>query len=185
MADVALWLINSKFETESANRQWHRFYGVDPLELPYKVKNIEETVHKDDLEGFFDFMAAYDTRTSFEMTVRQLRCDGKWRIRYSVGEPIWRQDRYVGMTGSSFDITDGFTEEVLEDDRVIARRIGRNLQKIRNVRGFTQAELAAVLNVTQSNISQFETGRINPTVAQLNSFAHILKVPIGVFFDEN
>ena len=184
MKNVCIWLLNTNSEVISANQQWHKFYDIDPRQLPYKADNIEETIHKDDVEKFLCWHVGYDNHESFQYTARQLRSDGKWRVRHTSGFPVWRAGEFAGMSGTTFDITEGFSQEVLEDDTIISKRIGRNLQKIRMIRGITQADFAAGMNVSQSNISQFETGRKNPTIGQLNSFAHALRVPIAAFFDD-
>ena len=52
------------------------------------------------------------------------------------------------------------------------------LAEIRKEAGFTQAELAALLNITQGAVSQWEQGATHPTYAVLKRLANILNISL-------
>lgn len=56
--------------------------------------------------------------------------------------------------------------------------IGQRIAEERKKAGMTQAQLAAKLNVTPQNISQYERGIKNPKIGTLNKIANALGVPI-------
>jgi transcriptional regulator with XRE-family HTH domain len=53
-----------------------------------------------------------------------------------------------------------------------------HLKEIRQQKNITQAELADILGITQSALSQFENGKVVPTVERLIEFAVILNVTL-------
>jgi transcriptional regulator with XRE-family HTH domain len=60
---------------------------------------------------------------------------------------------------------------------------GKNLQKVRKSKGFTQAQLANDLGVEISQISRIERGVINTSIGNINAIAKILKVPVSELFE--
>ena len=55
---------------------------------------------------------------------------------------------------------------------------GARIKAAQKAAGMTQAELAAKLNVTPQNISQYERGIKNPKIGTLNKIAKALGVPV-------
>ena len=55
--------------------------------------------------------------------------------------------------------------------------IGKILRTMRKLKGITQTELSSIISVPQNTISQYETGRIEPT------YAMILKISKACGFD--
>lgn len=49
-----------------------------------------------------------------------------------------------------------------------------NLKKLRKSKGFTQTEIAAILNVTQATYSEYEAGKCRPSFETLNKLCDIL-----------
>lgn len=141
-----LWRLDTDKQVIAANKHWKDFYGVD--HLPYDTANLEHTIHPDDLENFFTWVKAYDKQTEFSYTARQKRCDGKYRIRHTMGYPILKNGKFDGMTGTTFDITDSSGEIALEDSNHIVERIGHNVARIRKIRGYSQKEFAEILGIT-------------------------------------
>lgn len=45
--------------------------------------------------------------------------------------------------------------------------IGKILRTMRKIKGITQMELSNIINVPQNTISQYETGRIEPTYGMI------------------
>lgn len=53
-----------------------------------------------------------------------------------------------------------------------------NLKNIREKKGISQAQLAAMLGVTQGAVSAWETGRWEPSIDALKKIAQILEVTV-------
>jgi transcriptional regulator with XRE-family HTH domain/quercetin dioxygenase-like cupin family protein len=66
----------------------------------------------------------------------------------------------------------------------LAGDIGRRLATHRSRRGFRVAELARLVGVTPSLISQIERGQSRPSVSTLFALAQALDVPVDAFFRE-
>ncbi|MEJ5365636.1 MAG: helix-turn-helix domain-containing protein [Desulfosoma sp.] len=81
--------------------------------------------------------------------------------------------------------TDGpqvvFGQDVRGSDRA---GIGRRLRHVRTERGLSQTELARLVGVTPSSISQVESNLIYPSVPALLKMAEVLQVPVASFFGE-
>lgn len=60
-----------------------------------------------------------------------------------------------------------------------AAQFGANLNKIRRATGISQEELAKIVGVDKSYISNLEHGRNNPTLATLEKLANALRIPIA------
>lgn len=56
--------------------------------------------------------------------------------------------------------------------------LGHRLKAARIRRGFTQAKLAALLDVTQARVSDIERGARKPSLQQLARLSRALKVPV-------
>lgn len=63
-----------------------------------------------------------------------------------------------------------------------AKKLGENLKKIRNKEKITQIEIANILGVNRSFISNIENGKNNPTLSTITNLAKALKVSIGELF---
>lgn len=62
---------------------------------------------------------------------------------------------------------------------------GGKLRHLRTGRGFSQTELAKLIGVTPSTISQIESNAIHPSLPALFKMAEVLSVEIGAFFRES
>ncbi len=74
-----------------------------------------------------------------------------------------------------------FAQDVRGSDRV---GIGRRLRHLRTQRGLSQTELARLVGVTPSSISQVESQMIYPSIPALMKMAEVLHVPVASFFAE-
>ncbi|MFW5901955.1 MAG: cupin domain-containing protein [Thermodesulfobacteriota bacterium] len=63
--------------------------------------------------------------------------------------------------------------------------IGGRVRNLRSKRGLSQTELARLVGVTPSNISQVESSQIYPSLPALMKMAEILSVEVGSFFQES
>jgi DNA-binding XRE family transcriptional regulator len=62
-------------------------------------------------------------------------------------------------------------ENYIKDYRI---KIGNALRTIREKRGYSQDELAEVMNITRSTISKIENGKFNLSVDYLSKFSWFL-----------
>lgn len=70
----------------------------------------------------------------------------------------------------------------LTDESTFLLAFGKNLQKIRKSKGFTQAQLANDLGVEISQISRIERGVINTSISNANAISKVLKVDLKELF---
>ncbi len=75
---------------------------------------------------------------------------------------------------------------VFEDEKRPPRRtdVGLRLKEFRTRRGLSQAELAKLVGVTASTISQVESNLIHPSLPALMKMAEVLSVDITSFFQD-
>lgn len=57
-----------------------------------------------------------------------------------------------------------------------AKKLGENLKKIRAKKDITQTELAKILGVDKSFVSNIENAKTNPTLSTITSLAKALSV---------
>lgn len=63
-----------------------------------------------------------------------------------------------------------------------AKKLGENLKKIRTRKNVSQVEIANILGVDRSFISNIENGKNNPTLSTITNLAKALKVPVDELF---
>jgi len=63
-----------------------------------------------------------------------------------------------------------------------AKKLGENLKKIRTRKNVTQVEIANILGVDRSFVSNIENGKNNPTLSTITNLAKALKVPVDELF---
>lgn len=62
------------------------------------------------------------------------------------------------------------------DDQTILNSFGHALEKLRNERGLSQRELAAIVAKDQAQIVRYEKGEINPTLTTIIRLAEALQI---------
>jgi len=63
---------------------------------------------------------------------------------------------------------------------------GKKLSELRKQKGLSQEQLATDLNISQSSVSNYESGMTKPDTDILQKIAEYFKVPVTYFFsDEN
>jgi transcriptional regulator with XRE-family HTH domain len=67
-------------------------------------------------------------------------------------------------------------------EQTIQIKVGKQIQKLRELKGISQQDLAAKCNFEKSNMSRLEAGRVNPTLSTLEKVANALDVPFIVLF---
>lgn len=61
-------------------------------------------------------------------------------------------------------------------------KVGKQIQKLRVLKGVSQQDIAAKCNFEKSNMSRLEAGRVNPTLSTLEKVAKALEVELIEFF---
>lgn len=61
-------------------------------------------------------------------------------------------------------------------------KVGKQIQKLRVLKGVSQQDIAAKCNFEKSNMSRLEAGRVNPTLSALEKVAKALEVELIEFF---
>ena len=86
----------------------------------------------------------------------------------------------------AFDYMDDGHELFLESDRrgKAHHDLGSRIKEVRKQQGMSQKELAALIGVTPSNISQIESNLIYPSLPALFKIAESLSVEAGSFFQD-
>ena len=68
-------------------------------------------------------------------------------------------------------------------DNSLQINVGKQIQKLRELKGLSQQDLAAKCNFEKSNMSRLEAGRVNPTLSSLEKVAKALEVTLVEFFN--
>lgn len=63
------------------------------------------------------------------------------------------------------------------------KKLGLKIKELRKRKGFTQEELAELIQMEQNSISVMESGRNFPTLGTLEKIAKVLDVNLSDFFD--
>ena len=61
--------------------------------------------------------------------------------------------------------------------------VGKHIQKLKELKGISQQDLAAKCNFEKSNMSRLESGRVNQTLSTLEKVAKALEVSLAELFD--
>lgn len=61
-------------------------------------------------------------------------------------------------------------------------KVGKQIQKLRELKGLSQQDLAAKCNFEKSNMSRLEAGRVNPTLSTLEKVANALDITLAELF---
>jgi len=61
--------------------------------------------------------------------------------------------------------------------------LGARIREIRKACGYTQEQLAEMIDVEQKHVSRIESGKSYPTIDRLEKMAAALNVPLMSFFD--
>jgi DNA-binding XRE family transcriptional regulator len=72
------------------------------------------------------------------------------------------------------ELAQAYEQEKLE------REIARQILRLRQMRGWTQAQLAEALNTKQSAVSRMENGSYRPSLATLDKICHVLGARLEV-----
>lgn len=70
------------------------------------------------------------------------------------------------------------------ENNELLKKIGQKIKIIRQQKGISQQELAAMINYEKSNMSRLESGGTNPTILTLDKIAKALGVEISALLDD-
>jgi len=62
------------------------------------------------------------------------------------------------------------------------RKLGKRIKELRKAKGYTQEQLAELIDMEQNTISVIESGRNFPTLVTLEKIANVLHVDLSDFF---
>ncbi len=61
----------------------------------------------------------------------------------------------------------------------LQQKIGQRIRELRESKGISQQNLAAICNFEKANLSRIEAGRTNPTVSTLYKISQALEITIS------
>ena len=70
-------------------------------------------------------------------------------------------------------------------DNSLQINVGKHIQKLRELKGISQQDLAAKCNFEKSNMSRLESGGVNPTLSTLEKVANALDITLAELFTFN
>lgn len=65
----------------------------------------------------------------------------------------------------------------------IQKKIGERIRDLRESKGISQQNLAAICNFEKANLSRLEAGRTNPTISTLCKISQALEVTLSELVD--
>lgn len=65
----------------------------------------------------------------------------------------------------------------------VDKKVGKNLAKLRLLRGLTQEKLADAVGVTFQQLQKYEKGQNRISVSRLWQFSQVLEIPVAEFYD--
>ena len=66
---------------------------------------------------------------------------------------------------------------------LLQQKIGNRIRELREFKGISQQNLAAICNFEKSNLSRIEAGRTNPTIFTLYKISQALEITISELVD--
>lgn len=65
------------------------------------------------------------------------------------------------------------------DKEDVLKRVGKNIQRVRMQRGYTQETFSELMGVSWSYVAKIESGILNLSLGKINDFANYLRVDIN------
>jgi PAS domain S-box-containing protein len=156
MADgtpLVIWVTDANGKIEFINRAYCEFFGVTLEELQASG-GWQPLLHEDDAHTHTEaFQTALREHRAYRASARVRHADGSWRWIESIGVPRFSVDgEYVGMVGSSPDITDRVRAEeelrrALHHSEMFVGILGHDLR----------TPLSAVLTAAELGVRQAES----------------------------
>lgn len=74
---------------------------------------------------------------------------------------------------------------MLDDLVVFKKKLGKRIAQLRERKGLTQAQLAALINKDFQSLSRIENGKVNPSVYIVKQIAMALEVELNALFEND
>ncbi|MGH8241207.1 MAG: PAS domain S-box protein, partial [Steroidobacteraceae bacterium] len=133
---MPVWVLDERGHARFVNSAFTEFYGGDEQRVPDDV--WRGLVHPDDASVFdYELQEAMKAQRSMRALVRGLRADGEWRWLEMNARPRFsRVGRFIGLAGSSTDVTERreiemAREELLQSERA-ARSAAENMARLKD-----------------------------------------------------
>ena len=122
---MPVWVLDSKGVIRFVNSAYGEFFGLD---LSGPVPSWSELLHCEDVSVFqFELTAALEQRRALRALVRAKRFDGQWRWLEMSARPRYSADgRFIGLAGSSPDVTERREIELAREQLLESERTARN-----------------------------------------------------------
>lgn len=75
------------------------------------------------------------------------------------------------------------TDNMYMEKKYILKQIGKNIQKIRLEKGYTQETFSELMGVSWSYVAKIESGILNLSLGKINEIANYLKTDINEIFE--
>ena len=69
--------------------------------------------------------------------------------------------------------------------RIERNHLAKTLRRLRVTAGYTQQNIADILNINRSTYTYYETGKTMPDIHTLKILSNVLNVPIDIFLEED
>ena len=92
-------------------------------------------------------------------------------------------DNQKSKNRTKFELSNKTTQKSSMSDNSLQINVGKQIQKLRELKGLSQQDLAAKCNFEKSNMSRLEAGRVNPTLSTLEKVANALDVTLVELFN--
>ncbi|WP_422508737.1 PAS domain-containing hybrid sensor histidine kinase/response regulator [Stenotrophomonas sp. GZD-301] len=133
---MPVWVLDERGHARFVNSAFTEFFGGDEQRVPEDV--WRGLVHPDDASVFeYELQEALKAQRSMHALVRGRRADGQWRWLEMNARPRFsRMGRFIGLAGSSPDVTERreiemAREELLQSERA-ARSAAENMARVKD-----------------------------------------------------
>ncbi|MDV3469730.1 ATP-binding protein [Stenotrophomonas sp. C3(2023)] len=123
---MAVWVLDAQGHARFVNSAFSEFFGGDENRVPEDV--WRGLVHPDDASVFeYELREALSAQRSMHALVRARRADGQWRWLEMNARPRFsRSGRFIGLAGSSPDVTERREVELAREELLQSERAARS-----------------------------------------------------------
>lgn len=122
---MPVWVLDAQGIIRFVNSAYGEFFGVD---LSGPIPSFHELLHPEDVQVFqFELSAALAEERALRALVRAKRFDQRWRWLEMSARPRYSADgRFIGLAGSSPDVTERREIELAREQLLESERTARN-----------------------------------------------------------
>jgi len=123
---MAVWVLDAQGHARFVNSAFTEFFGGDETRVPEDV--WRGLVHPEDVSVFeYELREALAAQRSMHALVRARRADGQWRWLEMNARPRFsRTGRFIGLAGSSPDVTERREVELAREELLQSERAARS-----------------------------------------------------------